>query len=403
MKDKKIKNLKKNGIILTIILAVIFGLAAGVVGQLIARSYISENIYIPFWGGVNLTDSNYSGANLIIRDAKKVVVEQNTKVIETINSINNSIVGIFSKNPLSESKTKKPSGDSQEDLEFNINNYYKLNQEIGLGLIITSDGWIITNTFIAKANLKNILNDYVVITKDRKIYNIDKVIKDTITSFYFIHVAEVKDFPVKQFTETIKIESGQLALAINWEEKSLLTSIVGLKENSILLKFSDSFSDELILADNLKGAVIFDLSGNIIGLAEREGKIRPTKHFIGAIESLLKNEDINRASLGVNYVDLSMLARENNTLASLARDKYKKGALIYKNLDGVGMIKDSAAELAGLQVGDIIIQIDNIEINKYNTLTDVIQSYLAGAKINIQYLRNGDKKEVEVELGEIRK
>ncbi len=390
MKNKKIKNLKKNGVILTIILAVIFGLAAGVVGQLITRSYISEDIYIPFWGGVNLTDNNYSGTNLIIRDAKKVIVEQNTKVIETINSVDNSIIGIFKKIP---SPLKE---DESEELEFDLDNYYKLNQEIGLGLIITSDGWIITNAFIVNVSLANILNDYVIITKDKKVYNIDKVVKDTITSFYFIHAEKAKDFPVRQFSAGSDISNGQLVLAIDWQGKSLLTSIVGLKENSVFLKFSDSFSDELILADNLSRAIIFDLSGNVVGLTEREGRIRPTKHFIGAIKSLLKRKEINRGSLGVNYVDLSVLA------VDLAENKYKKGAFIYKNIDGIDIIKGSAADLAGLQTGDIIIQVDNIEINKVNTLTDVIQNYLAGEKVNIQYLREGAKKEVEVELGEIK-
>ena len=140
--------------------------------------------------------------------------------------------------------------------------------------------------------------------------------------------------------------------------------------------------------------MIFDLGGKIIGLADSQGKIRPISHFQAAIKSLLKDRGIKRPSLGVNYLDLSLLAKENN--------KYKKGALIYKGGSGVSVIKNSSAEIAGLKEGDIVIQVDNTEINENNNLTNVIQNYLAGDKINIDYLRGEERREVEVELGEIK-
>ena len=90
---------KKSGLVLVIVLAVVFGMSAGVVGDLIARVYLLDNNYnIPFYGEVNFSNGNYSGNNIIIRDAKKVVVEQDNKVEETINSVSDSLVGIYKKN-----------------------------------------------------------------------------------------------------------------------------------------------------------------------------------------------------------------------------------------------------------------------------------------------------------------
>lgn len=383
-KIKKI--LEKNRVVILLVLVLIIGLLSGVAGELVSRVYMFEDAYnIPFFGNISFSDNNYRGANLVIQGAKKVVVEQNVKVAEVINSVSGNLAGIFKKIKSAGSESK-----------FNLDSYYKLDQAAGLGLIITSDGWILTDALSKSLSYENISEGFTVIDKEKRIYKIDQVIKDTLTPFSFIHIEGARDFPVQQFAES-KIENGQLVIAASWLGDSYLTSVIGSREEG-LLKSSDNFADELVVADvsgqGLKEAVLFDLAGKIIGLADSQGKIRPISHFQSAIGSLLKNRDIKRPSLGVNYLDLSLLTKENN--------KYKNGALVYKGLSGISIIKNSPAEKAGLKEGDIIIQVDNTEVDENNSLTDLIQSHLAGDKINIVYLRSGERKEVEVELGEIK-
>ena len=180
----------KSGIFIIIFLAVIFGIAGGIAGELIARSYLlSYNI--PFRGEINFSNEDYGGASLIIRDAKKVVVEQDAKVIETINSVDNSLVGIFKKQNRAEFENQEAESTSSPILK--IQDYYQINQEAGQGFIITSDGWIVTNTKLVDA-----LNNYLVITKDKKIYTIDEIVRDDFTGFNFLHVG-AKDFSVRKF------------------------------------------------------------------------------------------------------------------------------------------------------------------------------------------------------------
>jgi S1-C subfamily serine protease len=385
MKKEIKKILEKNKVAILLILVLIIGLLAGLVGELVSRAYIFGDAYnIPFFGGISFSDGNYSGSNLVIQGARKVVVEQNVKIAETINSAKGNLVGVFK-------KIKSIDSESGFDLE----SYYKLNQALGLGLIITSDGWMITDALPKNLSNENIFNNYVVISQERQIYKIDQIINDTLTPFSFIRVEGVRDFSVQQFAEN-KAESGQPAIAVGWSGSNLTSIVGGGQEN--LLKFSDDLPGELILADafgeNLKGAAVFDLTGKVIGLIDSRGKTRPISHFQSAIRSLLKNKEIKRPSLGVNYLDLSLLAKEDN--------KYKKGALIYKGTSGISVVKNSPAALAGLKEGDIVIQVDNIEINENNSLADIIQNRLAGDKINIVYLRAEEKFEVGVELGEIK-
>ena len=264
---------KKDSFITIIILAVVFGMAAGVVGELIARAYILEGAYnIPFYGEINFADGNYRGPDIIIRDAKKVVVEQNNRVAEVIDSVKGSLVGVYKKNLLTKSV--------QEAEKFNLGNYYKLGQELAQGLIITSDGWIITG--FKPDNL-----NYVVITQDKKIYSINDIQSDPLTRFYFLHV-EAKDLPVIKFAETGDVKNGQLALAVNWLGEAELNSVVsGHDDGGKVLFFSDSFSGKVSLANDLgekfKGAFLFNLSGDIIGLSDKNGAIEPISHFTGAI------------------------------------------------------------------------------------------------------------------------
>lgn len=378
-------NKNKNGIILTVIIAVVFGLAAGVVGNLIAGNFISGDfVGAPYFGEINLGSGQ--GQNIIIRDAKKVVVEQNDKTEEIINSAKGSLVGIF--------KKISPAEISSKNAEINLADYYKLGEEISEGMIITSDGWIVSN--FAPENF-----NYVIITQDKKVYSIDKTVKDGLTGFNFIHAA-AKDLTVLKFAERSGIKSGQLALSVDWTGVALLSAIRdGKNTNDNFLFFSDSFPDEIILADefskDFSGKFIFNLSGEVVGALDNSGKIKPISHLEGAISSLLKNKGISRPSLGVNYVDLSRLVSaraENNS------GQYKNGALIHKNLAGISIIKGSAAAKAGLKEGDIIISIEGTTLDYSNNLTDAIQRFAAGSLVDIVYLRDGKEMEVSVELGE---
>lgn len=409
MEDSK-NAFKKNNILLIVIIATVFGLAGGIAGGLAARTYLIDSSYdIPFFGEINFSNGNYNGSNLIIRDAKKVIVEQDTKAQETINSVGMSLVGIF----------KKPLLKSEKAGNLNLSDYYQINQEVGQGIIITSDGWIATSFMPAEmeqapqeagqagaVGKEKFLDNYAIITKDKKIYAIDKIIQDKLTKFNFLHV-EAKDFPVRNFIGRGGIARGQSVVAVNWDEASWLSmvSIMESNKDQTIINSSDVFSNEIFLvnepSEKFNGSFLFNLGGEVAGLIDNQGKIMPASQFTATIKSLLKNKEIRRASLGVNYVDLSGLVKPP-VLNSVRESEYDKGAVIYKNKQGAAIVKGGAADKAGLKEGDIIIAIDNIEINKDNKLNDAVGQYIAGDKIIIAYSRAGNKKEIEVVLGELK-
>lgn len=366
-------------LILIITVAVIFGLGAGVVGQILARVYLMSDAYnIPLFGEVNFANTGYNGSNLVISGARKVVVEQDTKVLETINSSKGSIVGIFNK----------------VESEVEASNYYVLNNELGSGFILTSDGWIVTNALDKKLEKQFLIENFVVINNAKKIFLIDDVILDDDKEFTYVHVTDAKDLPVQEFGLERDVASGKIAVIPTWDNNSLVTFIVGKQNNSEIVRSSDNRTDNILVSDALskdfEGAVVNDLSGKILGLVTKDLKIKPIYHFNSALKSLLKNNQIERASLGVNYINLSELAYPDFS--------DKKGALISTDSAGVSVLSNSPAEMAGLKLDDIIISVNNVEINQDNDLGIIMRDYLKGDVIDIVYLRNNERFEISVKL-----
>lgn len=367
-----------------ILLVLLLGMVGGVIGEVASRSYLPETSYNMSPLGDLDFSANRATKGLVISNARNVIVEQDAKIDETIDSVRNGLVGIYKKQK-----------NLKSNAIFSLDNFYKLDQAVGQGFIITSDGWIITNLSLEKNYA-----DYVVITADRKVYPIDRAVGDDLTEFNFIHVA-VKDFPAKKFAELSDVKSGSMAIGINWSGLSLVSSVIGFSKNDQLIRSSDNFSAKLLLNDNIqaefKGWVIFNLAGDILGMVNNSGEIEPMAHLSGVAKNLFKNKTAKRASLGLNYINLSLLSQ-----AGEQNEFWRKGAIIYKDQKGVGVQKNSAAEQAGLLEGDIIISLDDIQINSDNDLAGIIQGYSAGDKIAIVFIRNAQEKEMEVTLGELK-
>jgi len=396
---------QRNKIIVVVILSVIFGLAGGIVGEIVSRAYLFEDAFkIPFFGEIYFSENSIGGSDLVIRGARKVIVEQDTKVKDTVGVVKNSIVGIYKKQSTSTLPTKR----KDKKNGININNYYQLNKQLAQGFIISSDGWVMTDYFpseyIQLLNEKNskdiiskVIKDYIIISKDRVIYQIDNIIIDEQTDYYFFHI-KAQDLPIRKFAQKSDINKGQLVLAVNWQELVWLTNIIGFKNNELAtIKSSDKYLTEIILlqkpTENFYNSFIFNLSGDLIGLINKDGDINLINNYTKAIESLFQDKKIIRPSLGVNYIDLSNLVNSDPV--------EKKGALIVQDENGVAIEKGSSAQAAGLKDGDMITYVNNIEINKDNELSHVISQFLAGEKVSIEILRNEKKQIIDVILGEL--
>lgn len=391
-------------ILVIVILSTIFGLSSGVVGAIFARSYIvGTEFNIPLFGDIDYRGNNYGNSNLIISNPKNVIIEQNEKVVETANSVKSSIVGIYLKKEKSTTAANEKVIDKSK---FNINDYYQLNSEIGQGFIVTSDGWIlssfipkeiISNKNLTNEKLSELFSKYLIISQDKKIYQVDNILYDEDTNYAFWHTP-VNDLPVRGFVSEGEVKNGQLVMAVNWEESIWLTTVLSRQKSKELVQSSDVCLSSINLSqsptDEFKNSFLFSLNGNLISMIDSNGEMDLVSNFSSAIASILRDKKITRATLGVNYAELSDLVKIENNF------NINKGAIILKNVKGVAVEKDSPAELVGLAEGDIIVVANGVEINKDNRLCDIISRKLPGENLLIEYLRNNEKKTVDIKLVE---
>ncbi|MCK4540394.1 PDZ domain-containing protein [Candidatus Parcubacteria bacterium] len=385
-----------NKIILIVVLATIFGMLSGLVGAVIARVYVLEKAFnVPLFGEINLSGDMLNSQRLIIRDAKKVIVEQNSKVQETINSAGNSIAAIFEKKKTTNEKPDK-------SVKNIIESAYNLKNEIGQGLIITSDGWIISSytpkaysSDIATKTRESVIDNYVIIDSNKKVYSVENIILDTTSNYSFWKI-KANDLPVKAFAETNNIHNGQLVLAVNWDGSSFLSTIVEKNEkDKKLYKTSDNFFNKIKLSavpdDNFFGSFVFNLNNDLVALINNEGEIRLISDFAPCINCLLSKREIKYPELGINYLDLSEFLFDSKNIAG-------KGALLYPDEKGIAIKVGSPAEKIGLKNGDIILSINDILIDEKNKLEDIMKKFFVNDEILIKYLRDGKEFEVKIQF-----
>lgn len=383
----------KNGnYLLTILLAVIFGLVAGISGGLMTRSSLLNDIYsIPFYGKINLSTSD-SGNSLITRNSKSVVIEQDDQIKEVIVSASRSLVGIFKKISEKETDMTTLGGFVPED-------NYRLADNVADGLVITSDGWVLASDFGKDLTVENISANYVAITEDGKIYTIDDFSREKDSNISFIHLRDARDLPVRNFINREDLSGGQTVIAIDWQGHNFLTHIINQETKSLKIKKSDLAKESLALANNLPeilaNSFIFDLKGDLVAFFINGRDMKLVSDLNTLIKGLLNKEKKFRPSLGVNYVELSEFALKQNF-------SVKKGALIYPDSEGVAIIKDSVAEKSGLKEGDIIISLDNIEISRDNDLAHLLLKYVAGDEITLLYRRGVSEERIKIVLDRLK-
>jgi hypothetical protein len=369
---------------LTVIIAC--GLAAGILGGIIAQTYVGADFFSALSGEVNLSNLNVNNSGLVIRDAKKVVVNQDVKVAETINNIRPVLVSVFKE--ISTSTTR----------EIQKPDYYKLDEPAFIGLIITSDGWVVA---LAPSEVKVDFKfkNYVVVTSDRQLYKIDKLadLHNQSGDPLVFHLASATNLPVKKIIPRPELTLGETLLVVNNLNSVWPTTLSSLVKAPTVSN-SDSLSARLSLSissnDELKNSFVFDLAGDLAALIAENQEIIPAFSYDSSWATLSQKEVPGSPLLGVNYLDLSAIKTVAVPLI--------KGAWLYPTVNQPAVEKDSPAQAAGLKAGDVITWVNNQEIDANNDLADILSAYQADDKVILTYWRSGAEKEVEIKLGEMK-
>lgn len=370
----------KNNYLPFILIATAFGLLAGVAGTFLAGIYTADSGSFSFNRELNLNDYGYLSSNLVIRDPKKVVVNQDVKADETIRSLQASLLGVFEKS---------------DDKNY----YYDLNRPFASALAATSDGWVMAAwpEEISKNGLGEISKKFIVIDSSRNIYSVDKAVVDNekTGAFVFLHLSNASGLGVRRLVPDEEIKAGQSLLSAAPENVFLFNVLSGKNKSAYLLS-SDAYSRIFSFNDqeSAKSVFVFNLSGEIIGAVDFQGKQLSSPALAAYWRSLLRNGSLSWPYLGVHYLDLSAVVSTSSPL--------DKGVELRGGEGIPAVAKNSPAEKAGLKEGDIITRVNGTELNAENDLAVILSSYNPGDSLLLDYVRNGASAQVELNLGSIK-
>ena len=283
---------KPTNLFIIIFNALIFGAISGGLVSIMAASYLGGNLTsLVGANDLDLASSVYNRANLVIRDAKKVVVSQDVKVEETASSLQPVLVSAF----------KNSNAD-----------YYFLENADAFGLILSTDGWIVLNG-LKETNPQDIIKNYSIVSYDKKVYALDKTFILKISgdgNIVLAHLKGASNLPIRQMAGAYDLKPGTSVILLSPDGKTSLNSLVTKKRPDLLLT-SDRPDIHLDLAGPIgvefKNSLVFNLSGDFVGWLDGSSAVRPNYTFLPAWRAFIAKSKSVLPSLGVNYLNLNVI------------------------------------------------------------------------------------------------
>jgi serine protease Do len=289
-------------------------------------------------------------------------------------------------------------------------------QSAGTGIIISSDGYILTNRHVIPSGTSKVS---VTLSDGTKLTNVDVVGRtadsDTLdVAFLKIKDAKGKTLTVAKLGDSGKVQVGDKVVAIG--------NALGQFQNSVTSGIISGFgrsieagdqggSDSEALQNLLQtdaainpgnsGGPLVNINGEVIGLntavaaesAQNIGFAIPINDVQGLIKSVLTKGTLERPYLGVRYVTLT------DDYAYQFNLNVKRGAYIAPSQDGQpSIIPDSPAAKAGLKEKDIITKVDGSAINENNSLVSLVGRKAVGDDVKLTVIRDGKEITVTVKL-----
>lgn len=285
-------------------------------------------------------------------------------------------------------------------------------QEIsqGTGFIITTDGYILTNkhvVFDEAAQYTVILND------NQTKYEAEVLARDPANDLAVLKI-KADNLPYLKLGDSAKLKLGQRVITIGnalGEFSNTVSSgiISGLSRS--IVAAGAGFTEQLVgliqtdaaINPGNSGGPMLNLAGEVVGIntaiainAQNIGFAIAINDVKSAVESVQREGRIIRPWLGVRYMMVnSALAQENN----LARDY---GALIVAGgrPEETAIVSGSPAEKAGLEEGDIILEVDGQRLDQQFPLAQAIIKKRVNEEITLKIFRLDEEKLIKVKLGE---
>lgn len=280
----------------------------------------------------------------------------------------------------------------------------------GSGIIISEDGYIMTNNHVVDSSSSNSSYSYynlsdatsvkVKLYGSDELYDAKIVGKDSQTDLAVLKIDKT-GLTAAEFADSDRATVGEFAMAVGSPlglDTTVTTGIISAVNREVEsdgITYVCIQTDAAINSGNSGGALV-NADGKVIGIntlklsgtgVEGIGFAIPINSTLDVIDDLIEYNKVLRPYIGISGIDLDESMVKRYKLSTLG--VYIKSVQTF-----------SPAEKAELQVGDIIIKADNKEVKTMDELNEIKNAHRIGDKITLIINRNGTEKEVTVTLEE---
>ena len=288
--------------------------------------------------------------------------------------------------------------------------YYGMNSQTatatGSGVIITEDGYILTNNHVVSSGgnssyyqVSQATDIVVTLYNDETEYKATIVGTDEQTDLAVLKIDKT-GLTAAELGDSSKVKVGEFAMAIGNPlnmPSTVTTGIISATSRKITsdnITYTVIQTDAAINSGNSGGALI-NAEGKVIGIntlklsgsgIEGIGFAIPINDTVSVYQELITNGKVSRPSIGITGRDLDEAIAKANNLP--------EGVYV------ISVEEFSAAEKAGLKTGDVIVGIDGKEVKTMTELNNQKNTHKVGDEVKLKLIRDGKEQEVTVTLGE---
>ena len=363
-------------------------------GIMLLTAILSIGLYI-LYEGIDI--ANYEGTTSVSQNTNSTAIrtiqtvneikEESTQIADMVEDVTSCVVGI--------SKIKNAGStifldDSTSSLG------------LGTGVIVSSDGYILSNEHVTGSKYSNC---YVTL-EDGRTFTASVLWSDSSIDLSISKI-NAKNLPYASLGDSDNIRVGEIVYAIGnplgYEfQRTVTAGIISALNRTIRIDENDTstYMEDLIQTDATinpgnSGGPLIAADGTMIGItsvkitsAEGIGFAVPINVVKPIIERYQKDGKFEEASLGIFAYDKNVIPYIDSNL-ELTQGIY------------VAQISlDSPAAKTGLQVGDVILKIDDLTLNKMCDLRCYIYTKSPGDEVTLTVYKNKRQQEIKVTLGQ---
>lgn len=297
-------------------------------------------------------------------------------------------------------------------IEYNVNSIFgnSTASASGSGIIISEDGYILTNNHVVNTSSTTTSNSYyqvssatsikVKLYNDDNLYDAEIVGTDDETDLAVIKIDKT-GLTAAEFGDSDSVQVGEFAMAIGNPlglSTSVTCGIISAVNREITTSDNATYNviqtDAAINSGNSGGALV-NSQGQVIGIntlklsgdgVEGIGFAIPINDTVDVTSQLIEHNKVLRPYVGIT----------GRTIDETLAKQYNLVEGVY-----VQSVEDfSAAQIAGIKAGDVITEFDGKSVKTVDEITEIKNEHNIGDTVTLKIYRNGEYKDLELTFRE---